>query len=228
MSTTENEYFSLSKSTFLIRGSIDKNQCDQQVCASKIWVDGVELTPETGTALRPFYQCRFEWGSESELSSNITALCICIAIFKEQRIAENLFVCFKDDFVAYFPTGNFEIEIDVKPFLLKYETRLYPDIYSRFCFSARINSREILLYKDPVSGIVSADIAANYAIYNNTIADPKLRREAHRKQRLVYRLFFKDNYIITGKDFSEVTGKLDEIMSVFYWKSMERILKRRF
>lgn len=228
MSTTENENFSLSKSTFLIRGSTNLNHLDQQVSASKIWVDGIELKPETGTALRSFYECRFEWGRDAGLSSHITALCICLAIFKEERIAENLFACFKDDFVAYFPAGNFEVEIDVKPFLLKNEIRLYPGTYSRFCFSARINSREILLHKDPVSGVVSANLAANYALHNHTIADPKARRDAQRKQRLVYRLFSRDNYIITGKNFAEVTGKLDEVMSVFYWKSMERVCKRRF
>lgn len=193
----------------------------------RIWVNSVEIFPETANALRPFYDCNFEWGELGQNASYTTALSICLAIFKSERLAENLFVCFKDEFVHNFPDGNFELVLEITRFLSKNNNRLHPDLYSRFCFSAITSSREILLFKDPDTGLITTDLAENYALHRENIPNVKLRKLNERKQRLLFRLFAKDDYLISGYEFSEVMLKTEDLMARFYWRSVEKIITRQ-
>ena len=140
----------------------------------RIWVNRIEVFPETANVLRPFYECNFEWGELGQNASYTAALSICLAIFKSERLAENLFVCFKEEFVQNFPDGNFELVMEITRFLNKNKNRVHPDLYSRFCFSAITSSREILLFKNPETGLITTDLAQNYAMHRETIANVKL------------------------------------------------------
>jgi len=194
----------------------------------RIWVNGTEVLPEMGSGLRPFYECGFDWGRGGGNRSYTAALAICLAIFREERLAENLFACFREEFVQHFPTGEFELLIDLSPFLLKYEARFQPHLYSFFCFSSLLNCREILVHKDPLTGELSADLYANYAMHNTMIADEKARSLSERKQRLIFRFFSRENYIVKGHDVKEVMQKVEDIMSTFFWRSLERVLRTKY
>ncbi|KIO77178.1 hypothetical protein TH53_11125 [Pedobacter lusitanus] len=190
----------------------------------RMWVNGIEIFPEQAGVVRPFYECNFEWGELGQNASYTTALSICLAIFKSERLAENLFVCFKEEFVQNFPDGNFELVLEITRFLNKHNNRLHPDLYSRFCFSAITSSREILLYKNPKTGLITANLAENYAMHRETMPNIKLRKLNERKQRLLFRLFAKDNYLITGYEFTEVMSRAEDLMTRFYWRSVEKII----
>lgn len=220
----------LSRKTFHLKGSAPAslNLSSDPLQVGRIWIDGVEILPEMAFNLRPFYECRFEWGHYGAAPSYTTALAICLSIFKNERIAENLYGCFRDEFVQHFPKGNFELDIDVTRFLQKYKQRLHPNLYSCFCSSSMINSKEILLVKDPVSGEITADLAENYAMHNMAISNSRVRKLNERKQRLMFRLFAKEKYILKGYSFAEVMQQAEEVMSVFYWRSFERIIRKQF
>ncbi|WP_142530077.1 hypothetical protein [Pedobacter westerhofensis] len=194
----------------------------------RLWVNGIEILPEMGFGLRPFYECAFGWGEQGGNRLFTTALTICLSIFREERLAENLFVCFKEEFVKYFPEGDFELSIDLSAFLSKYQARLQPNLYSYFCFSSLMNSREILVLKDPVSGKITADLVENYAMHNMLTSDQGTRKLNERKQRLFFRFFRRENYIVQGHDLNEVIHRVEEIMSTFYWKSLERVLRIQY
>jgi len=223
------DYFNLTKKTYHIRGIAVPARSRNQIFkySGRIWVDGMEVIPEEAYALRPFYECDFDWGEQGGICSHTTSLAICLEIFKDIRIVENVYECFKEEYIQHFPTGSFEIEINLSSFLVKYEDRLHPYMHSRFCFAALIDSREILLYKDPLTGIISTNLAENYAAHNGSVPDVEVRRLNERKQRLVFRLFAKDKYIITGTDFDEVMEQVEEVMSKFYWKSLERLVSKQ-
>jgi hypothetical protein len=193
----------------------------------RIWVNNTEIFPETAHVLRPFYECNFEWGELGQNASYTTALSICLAIFKSERLAENLFVCFKEEFVQNFPDGNFELVMEITKFLSKNNNLLHPDLYSRFCFSAITSSREILLFKNRETGLITANLAENYAMHRETIPNVKLRKLNERKQRLLFRLFAKDDYLISGYDFQEIMLKAEDLMTRFYWRSVEKIISRQ-
>jgi len=217
----------LSKKIYRLKGEISFLGKLLNQSSRRIWLDGVEILPEMGFALRPFYGCSFEWGRYGAGPSWTTSLSICLSIFRNERIAENLYGCFKEEIVQHLPKGDFEIDIDISGFLEKFKERLHPHLYSRFCYSSLINSKEILLYKDPLSGEITADLAENYAIHNASIPNSRVRELNQRKQRLLFRLFAKDKYIIKGNDFIEIMQQVEDIMSVFYWKSLERVMKRQ-
>lgn len=223
------DYFNLTKKTYHIKGVVipvtDRNLIHKY--SGRLWVDGIEVLPEESYALRPFYECDFDWGATGGLHAYTAALAICIAIFKEERVAENLYECFKECHVQHFPSGNFEVEIDLTDFLQQFESRLHPYLHSRFCYAALIDSREILLYKHPLTGLISVNLAENYATHNGSIPDVEVRRLNERKQRLIFRLFAKDQTLITGMDFDEVMEQVEEVMSKFYWKSLERIVSKQ-
>jgi len=223
------DYFNLTKKTYRIKGVLmaaaDPNLINKY--RGMLWIDDTELLPEDAYALRPFYECDFEWGDKGGLSSFTTALAICLRIFKEERIAQNLYEFFKETYIQQFPNSSFEIEIDISQFLQKYVARLHPYLHSRFCYSALIDSREILLYKHPLTGLISVNLAENYATHNGSVPDGEVRRLNERKQRLLFRLFAKDKTIITGLDFSEVMDQVEEVMSKFYWKSLERLVSKQ-
>ncbi len=188
-------YFDLPQKVCLIKGTllaVPDHQGGTRTRRS-IWVNDREIFPEMGYYLRPFYDCDFGWGNSDGNMTFTTALTICLALFKEERLAENLFVCFHEEYVRYFPDEGFELEIDLNPFLKKYRERLNPNLYSRFCYSSLINSREILLYKDPLSGEISADLSENYAMHPVSVSNPNniLRKLNERKQRLLFRIFAK-------------------------------------
>jgi len=219
----------LPEKVFHIKGAIDVTDHLSVPVKSnrRIWVNGIEVFPETANVLRPFYECNFEWGELAQNAAYTTALAICLAIFKSERLAENLFVCFKEDFVQNFPEGNFELAMEITRFLNKHNSRLNPDLYSRFCFSAITSSREILLIKDPETGLITTNLAENYAMHRESIANIKLRKLNERKQRLLFRLFAKDNYLISGYDFLEVMLRAEDLMARFYWRSIEKIITRQ-
>jgi hypothetical protein len=194
----------------------------------RIWVNGTEVLPEMGSGLRPFYECGFDWGKEAGNRSYTTALSICLSVFREERLAENLFVCFREEFVQYFPSGDFDLLIDISVFLQKYQSRIRPNLYSFFCFSSLINSREILVYKDQFSAELSVDLSENYAMHNLMIADQRLRQLNERKQKLMFRFFSKDSYIVKGYDLHEVMRKVEDIMSKLYWKSLEKVMRNQY
>lgn len=193
----------------------------------RVWVNDTEIFPETAHALRPFYECNFEWGELGQNASYTTALSICLVIFKSKRLAENLFVCFKEEFVQNFPDGNFELVMEITSFLKTYNNRLHPDLYSRFCFSAITSSREILLFKNSETGLITTNLAENYAMHRETIPNVKLRKLNERKQRLLFRLFAKGDYLISGYDFPEIMLKAEDLMARFYWRSVEKIITRQ-
>jgi hypothetical protein len=194
----------------------------------RIWVNGTEVLPEMARALRPFYECGFEWGRGAGNQAYTAALAICLSIFPEERLAENLFVCFKEEFVQYFPAGDFDVLIDLAHLMLKYQLRLQPDLYSFFCFSSLLNSREILMHKNKLTGEFRADLSENYTMHNQMIADERLRRLNERKQRLIFRFFKRENCIVTGHDIQEVMHKVEDIMSSFFWKSLGRVLRSQY
>jgi len=220
----------LSRKIFHIKGSVSDSLILSPPSSNRrrLWVDGIEILPEPAYGLRPFYECHFGWGNCGDTSSYTTGLAICLAIFKNERIAENLYGCFRDEFVQYLPDGNFETDIDLTNFLNKFKQRLHPDLYSCFCSAAMINSKEILLYKDAESGEIIANLADNYAIHNDAISNRNVRKLNERKQRLMFRMFAKEKYIIKGFTFHEVMAQVEELMSQFYWRSLERIIKKQF
>lgn len=223
------DYFNLTKKTYYIKGDVFTGSTVDPTIKSgnRISVDGTEVLAEEAFILRPFYERDFDWGENGGIPSYTTALAICIYIFKEERIVENLYECFKDYYVQQFPTGNFEMEIDLTSFLQKFESRLHPYLHSRFCYAALIDSREIRLYKHPLTGLISVNLAENYSTHNGSVPDMEVRRLNERKQRLLFRLFAKDKTILTGLDFDEIMEQVEEIMSRFYWKSLERLLSKR-
>lgn len=222
-------YYKLKKRKYNLKGLAASMTANQSAVLQKgrIWVDDVEILPETAFALRPFYECDFDWGKRGGLSCYTSALAICLSIFKSERIAENLFECFKEEFVVHFATGDFEIDIDLAAFLKKYRDRLHPNLYSRFCYAALIDTREIRMYKDPLTGLISVNLAENYAAHNSSIPDVMVKRLNERKQRLVFRLFAKDKYIITGYKFEEIMEQVEEVMARFYWQSLERLIRKQ-
>lgn len=223
------DYFKLSKKKYNLKGvlSVTAAHDAENYQQGRIWVDDLEILPETAFVLRPFYECDFDWGKRGGLSCYTTALAICLSIFKSERIAENLFECFKEEYVVHFETGDFEINIDLSAFLKKYREKLHPHLYSRFCYAALIDTREIMLYKDPSSGLISVNLAENYATHKTSVPDAMARMLNERKQRLVFRLFAKDKYIITGYQFEEIMEQVEEVMSKFYWQSIERLIKKQ-
>jgi hypothetical protein len=222
------DYFNLIKKNYHVKGVLiapsDRNVINKY--SGRVWVDGIEVYPDEAFALRSFYECDFDWGEKGGISSHTTSLAICLSIFEDSRIAQNMYECFKEEYLHLFPAVDFEIEINLEGFLRKYESRLHPYLHSRFCYAALIDSREILLYRDPVTGLISTNLAENYATHNGSIPDVEVRRLNERKQRLVFRLFAKDKYFITGTDFEEVMVQVEEVMSRFYWKSLERLVGR--
>lgn len=219
------DYFKLPEKIYHLKGAAAPGSASRK--NRRLWVDGVEIFPGTAFLLRPFYECDFDWGMEGGISSYTSALAVCLAIFKEERIAENLFEHFKEEYVQHFPEGDFEVTIDLTRFLKKFRARLHPHLYSRFCYSVLIDTREILLYKDPVSGVISANLAENYAMHNSSIPNVAVRRLNERKQRLLFRLFAKDKSVITGTNFEEIMEQVEEVMSKFYWRSLERLIRKQ-
>ncbi|MET4140023.1 hypothetical protein [Pedobacter sp. UYP1] len=219
----------LPEKVFHIKGTVSvSNKLSVPVkTIRRLWVNHLEIFPETATVLRPFYDCSFEWGELGQNASYTAALSICLAIFNSERLAENLFICFKEEFVQNFPDGSFELVLEVTRFLNKHNDRLHPDLYSRFCFSAITNSREILLYKDPETGLITTDLAENYAMHREYMPNVTLRKLNERKQRLLFKLFAKDNYIISGYEFPEVMRRVEDMMARFYWRSVEKIITRK-
>ncbi|QNK61259.1 hypothetical protein H7F33_11830 [Pedobacter sp. PAMC26386] len=190
----------------------------------RIWVNKIEIFPESGNALRPFYDCSFEWGKLGQKASYTTALSICLSIFKSERLAENLFIYFKEEFVQNFPDSNFELVLETSKFLNQHNDMLNPDLYSRFCFSAITSFREILLIKNSQTGLITADLAENYAIHREAIPNARLRKLNERKQRLLFRLFAKGDYLVSGYEFTEIMLKAEDLMTRFYWRSVEKII----
>ncbi|WP_367866477.1 DUF6166 domain-containing protein [Pedobacter sp. WC2423] len=219
----------MPEKVFHIKGTVSiSNELSVPVKTTRrLWVNHQEIFPETATALRSFYDCSFEWGELGQNASYTAALSICLAIFNSERLAENMFICFKEEFVQNFPDGNFELVLEVTRFLNKHNHRLHPHLYSRFCFSAITNSREILLYKDPETGLITTDLAENYAMHRAYMPDVKLRKLNERKQRLLFRLFAKDDYIVSGYEFPEVMRRVEEMMARFYWRSVEKIITNK-
>jgi hypothetical protein len=194
----------------------------------RIWVNGTEVLPEMACALRPFYECGFDWGRTAGNKAYTAALAICLAIFPEERLAENLFVCFKEEFIQYFPAGDFDLQLDLGEFMLKYQARLEPHLYSFFCFSSLLNSREILIRKDQLTGELSADLSENYILHNLMIADERLRMLNERKHRLIFRFLNREKYLVKGRDVNDVMQKVEDIMSTFFWRSLERVLRTQY
>jgi len=210
-------------SVTVIKGEVTSSRVNR-----RIWVNEIEILPAMSFALRPFYEGDFEWGKSAQNGSFTTALSICLAIFPTERLAENFYVCFQEEFVMKFPAGDFELNIDLNRFLKRYKSRSEPNLYSRFCFYAMSTSREILLHKDPVSGLITADLAENYAVHSETIPGVKVRRLNERKQKLLFRLFAKGNHIIQGYEFQEVMPKVEDMMNRFYWRSIEKMLTKQY
>lgn len=219
----------LSRTIFHIRGSISVALISSSPLSNhrRIWVEEEEILPDHAFGLRPFYECNFEWGKNSGTPSYTAALAICLMIFKDERIAANLYGCFREEFVQYFPNGDFETDIDLTGFLKKYKQRLHPHLYSCFCSAAIINSKEIQLYKNPESGEITVNLIDNYTMQNDSISNSRVREQNERKQRLMLRIFAKDKQVIKGAGFEEVMLQVEDIMSRFYWRSMERILKKQ-
>lgn len=221
------DYFNLTKKTYHIKGVVLAGLAADTNHKNRIWIEGVEVVADEAFILRPFYESEFDWGEKAGIHSYTTALAICLYIFKEERIAENLYECFRDFYVQQFPTGNFELEIELSSFLHQFDSRLHPYLHSRFCYAALIDSREIRLYKHPLTGLISVNLAENYATHNGSVPDMEVRRLNERKQRLLFRLFAKDKTIITGVDFGEIMEQVEEVMSRFYWQSLERLVSKR-
>jgi hypothetical protein len=218
-----------AKKKYIIKGTV-QNISGGGVLPQKerrLWVNGIEVLPQHAFALRSFYDCSFNWGSSGGLSSFTAALSICLFICEEERIAENIFECFKAEYVDNFPEEDFEMEIELTAFLTKYNQRLQPHLYSRFCYAALLDSREILMHRNPLTGLITVNLAENYAEHNSLIANQRLREHNARRQRLVFRLFAKDKSIITGYDFDSVMEEVEAIMAKFYWESLERLIKKQ-
>jgi hypothetical protein len=220
--------YNLAQKMYIIKGTV-QNVSVGGVSAQierRLWVNGTEVFPQHAFTLRSFYDCSFNWGGSGGLASFTAALSICLLIFEEERIAENIFECFKAEYINNFPERDFEIEIELTAFLTKYKLRLQPQLYSRFCYAALLDSREILMHRDPISGLISVNLAENYAEHNSLIANERLRELNARRQRLVFRLFAKEKAIITGYDFDSVMEEVELIMAKFYWESLERVIKK--
>jgi len=222
-------YFKLSKKVYHLKGVIEKvsEQVGTEKIVKRLWIDGIEILPDKAYELRPFYEHALDWGELGGISSHAAALAICLAIFKEERLAENTYECFYELYVKHFPSGNFEMEIDLTSFLRKFKSRLHPHLYSRFCYSALIDTREVLMFKDPYTKLITVNLAENYSAHNCSIPDVAVKRLNERKQRLMFRLFAKDKYMISGYDFDKVMQQVEEIMSEFYWKSLERLIRKQ-
>jgi len=220
-------YFNLQQKTVHVKGAVVSKSptFDKKYAEKRIWINDIEVIPEIGFSLRPYYGCNFEWGWEAPKSAFNTSLSVCCVIFKDERIAENLFVPFKEEFIDLMPDHDFEMNIDLTEFLLLHQERLHPHLYSRFCFSALINSREILMFKDPQTGKISANLAENYAMHDRSMSNLEVKKLNERKQRLTFRIFAKEDYLITGYTFEKVMEKSEEVMERFYSKSFDRFLK---
>jgi hypothetical protein len=221
--------YKLAKKKYIIKGTVQNVKGDGTSLQpeKRLWVNGTEVFPQHAYLLRSFYDCGLDWGGTGGLASFTAALSICLLIFQEERIAENIFECFKAEYINNFPEGNFEMEIELSAFLKKYNLRLQPNLYSRFCYAALLDSREILMYRDPRSGLITVNLADNYAEHNHMIANQRLRELNTRRERLVFRLFAKDKTIITGYDFDTVMEEVEAIMAKFYWESLERLIKKQ-
>ena len=226
----EKGYFKLFKKKYHLKGQVSAAPVgkDEHNQKKRIWLDGIELMPEMGHGLRQFYECAIGWGDTGGSAAFTTALTLCLSIFKEERLAENLFVCFKQDIVQCFPDHDFEMDIDLTEFIKKHRSRFHPHLYSRFCYSSLVNCREIMLYKDPQTDEITANLAENYAMHNINIPNETLRKLNERKQRLIFRIFSKGRHIIKGYDFDEIMVQVEEVMSAFYWKSLENVLKKQY
>lgn len=111
--------FYLEKTTFVINGvsTIGGNQ--------RLFVDGVEILPEKSQKLYNHSPDGFSWGYSGSGPAQ-SALAICLAIFKNQYVAEVLYQSFKETFVSRWqPVGApFLKEIDITDFLIDHRDRL--------------------------------------------------------------------------------------------------------
>jgi len=228
--TTEATIFRPAKYHYWIEGRYEQSRNEMGLIEirKRLWVDGIEVLPESGFNIRSFYDLGFDWGENAGSSSFTAALAICLAIFRDERITENLFNCFREEWVIRFPGGDFEVDIPLHGFLEKYAQRLRPGLYSRFCFSSLLNAREIYMQMDPISSEVLVDLAENYVLHNQTIQHPEGRRHSERRQQLYCRMFHHKDCILRGADFDEVMLRVEVIMARFYWRSMERVLRRNY
>ena len=209
--------FNLKKKKFHVEGSLVC--CDLPDAVSpgsrRIMIDQHEVIPEIGYSIRPFYGCSLGWGAGAEERCFNTALSMCCAIFRDERIAQNLYIPFKYTFVDAFPEGNFQLDLDLTLFLEKNLYRIKPNLHSFFCQSVW-KSREILAFKNPATGVITADLAYNYALSDQNIADFKICRLKAKKQLLPFRLFAKQDYLISGYTLAEVIDKTTAAMDKFY------------
>lgn len=223
-------YFDLPKKVYHLKGvqlrsKIGKGKSEKN---GRIWVDDIEVLPEMAHALRPFYDSRFEWG---ELGGNATftaALSVCLAIFREERLAENIFVRFEEEFVQLFSKGDFDVTIDLTDFLKTYQSRFHPHLHSYFCFSSIFNCREVYLYIKPDSGEIVADLAENYDMHNMCLKNDALRKLHERKRRLIFSIFKKHDHVVRGTDFSKVMEEVGAIFRPHYYRALDKIIKKQF
>lgn len=209
--------FNLRKKKFHIQGSLACCDSSDHFSAVRrqIKIDRMEIIPEIGYSIRPFYGCSLGWGTQGKETCFTTALSMCCSIFRDERLAQNLYVPFKYTFVDTFPDGDFEMELDLTLFMESNLYRIKPNMHSFFCQSAW-KSREILAFKNPETGIITADLAYNYALSDQKIADFKICRLKEKKQLLPFRLFTKQDYLVSGYTLAEVIEKAITAMDKFY------------
>ncbi len=90
-------------------------------CAlERLFVDGVELTPERSLKVRNHSPNGFAWGYNGSGAAQ-TALAICLHIFQNVTAAETVYQDFKRNFVSKWPLAKpFNVQVDLTNFLLDY------------------------------------------------------------------------------------------------------------
>lgn len=111
--------FKLDKMTFVVTGVMAMTEGVKSGCSlERLFVDGVELTPEQSLNVRNHSPNGFAWGYSGSGAAQ-TALAICLHIFHDVAVAEAVYQDFKREFVSQWPLAEpFNAVVDLTNFLL--------------------------------------------------------------------------------------------------------------
>lgn len=115
----------LDKTTFAIAGVMADDAGLKRKCArERLFVDGIELTPQASLLIRNHSPSGFAWGYTGSGAAQ-TALAICLHIFQNATVADAVYQEFKVVFVSRWPLAKpFNERIDITNFLLDHWTEV--------------------------------------------------------------------------------------------------------
>jgi len=156
--------FEINSNTYILdfdKGSVEKKDIyyNQNSYNGHIWLNGNEISPKHAAKLRPSLASKetdFCWGNKGA-GSKIVALAICAHIFKYREWAINMYQPFAEKYIYPLRRENFEIEIDLKDFLIDNREKLTFDYFTRY-FDFSGGTREIALVRNDLTKKYSVNL----------------------------------------------------------------------